>query len=520
MSYESESVFVPYRPLTFAEQKVNFPHIDSKISEYETKFKMDAKDILTQAITPLIDEFKQHIQDRNMDGVKALALPYKASYQQVVLKYLKLPYEFGKKSASSEMQVAAPATPASENDRLKMQADMIVQLHENDIIKALKLKALDVLKKIKGSEPAKFSIDYSKMSEEEYKNAIEILGRNGTRRLEATTLPASQIKYDGFTSDMFGTDPKSIAALEEIKKGIHRPVVVDANGVAIDGNHHLWAYNALGIEEIPVITVASPATTMAGGTTLTAQDAYLQRIYLQSVANEDFMYGNFNILENGYLKQALVDGRVADVLQKMEKYKIDDSLVEAYKDAIGSEKFKNYFEFDKFNRDIFSKLMGESGKTISEATIAMPTTDPFEQAMQAMANDMADTIDTITENTANLTTGMMNNQGRALAQGDNAENIHALQRSEILDGNICDFCASMDGMIVSMGDPFAEADEFHSNCRGIWVEIMKDEAELPDLSKVPDELRDAWGGTVNDLLPLKEPILSEGSLAYDYFNKK
>jgi hypothetical protein len=332
---QGEEVFQSWRPLTFAEKKVNFKLIQDRITEYENRFKGDARDHLMQSIEPLLKEFKQHLHDKNMDGVKNLVLPYKNNYALTVLKYLKLPYEFGKKTASSEMKMQAPQTPQTEADRIRMQADMVADLHENDIIKAMKLKAIDVLKRIKASEPAEFA----------------------TKR----------------------------------KKPLH----------------------------------VAPKGRPSGIT-----------------PTEEEMAAGVSIL---------------------------------------------------------------------------PKTDQFEIAMEEMAGDMADVIDTITENTANLTIGMLYNQGRSLAQDVNGDNIYALQRSEVLDADVCDFCLSMDGLILDKDDPDAQEDEYHSNCRGMWVEIMNDEAELPEITGVPEDLSNLYGG-VNDIGKMKGPILRENTPAYDYYH--
>ena len=56
------------------------------------------------------------------------------------------------------------------------------------------------------------------------------------------------------------------------------------------------------------------------------------------------------------------------------------------------------------------------------------------------------------------------------------------------------------------------------NCRGMWVEIMKEEAELPDITGVPEELAQHYGG-LNDIKKMDKPILRPDSPAYDYYQK-
>lgn len=55
-------------------------------------------------------------------------------------------------------------------------------------------------------------------------------------------------------------------------------------------------------------------------------------------------------------------------------------------------------------------------------------------------------------------------EGRWLTFDDMSEEIHALQRSELLDGKTCDMCLSLDGRVISQSDPFAQMDQAHESC--------------------------------------------------------
>ena len=98
------------------------------------------------------------------------------------------------------------------------------------------------------------------------------------------------------------------------------------------------------------------------------------------------------------------------------------------------------------------------------------------------------------------------NNGRATVFDRNADDIYALQRSELLDRATCNYCISVDGRIVEKDDPFAQNNIFHSNCRGIWVAILQDEEEKPAIGGIPKSLRDRFGDAVNDLVQPKSPL--------------
>jgi len=119
--------------------------------------------------------------------------------------------------------------------------------------------------------------------------------------------------------------------------------------------------------------------------------------------------------------------------------------------------------------------------------------------------------------TVNSTAGLIIGQGVNMGRNDvfvrNRGLIYALQRSEILDAMTCSFCLSMDGLIVEPTDAWASYDVFHSNCRGIWVEILKDEENPPAITGVPADLGDYYGGQPNSLIQPPNPIIIDSSPA-------
>ena len=135
------------------------------------------------------------------------------------------------------------------------------------------------------------------------------------------------------------------------------------------------------------------------------------------------------------------------------------------------------------------------------------------KALAKAAAAIAISSDSLLADTAAIMVSAAINQGRALVFDKYKNKIHGLQRSEILDEVTCNFCISIDGRIVEVDDPIAKGGPFHSNCRGIWVEILKDEEELPEVTGVPASIRDRVGDSVNELVQPKKPIVKKDSLA-------
>ncbi|OJW18783.1 MAG: hypothetical protein BGO51_15545 [Rhodospirillales bacterium 69-11] len=139
----------------------------------------------------------------------------------------------------------------------------------------------------------------------------------------------------------------------------------------------------------------------------------------------------------------------------------------------------------------------------TSVTVALAAADAAAQAA----------IDALTSDASAILMAGYINHGRNTVFTNNAPDIHGLQRSEILDSHTCNFCLSVDGRIVATDDSFAQNTIFHSSCRGIWVAIKNDEAELPPIGGIPKAVRDRFGDAVNDLIQPKKPMVRKDAPA-------
>jgi hypothetical protein len=93
------------------------------------------------------------------------------------------------------------------------------------------------------------------------------------------------------------------------------------------------------------------------------------------------------------------------------------------------------------------------------------------------------------------------------------DEIYAIQRSEIIDSHTCNFCLSMDGLVMAKSDKLAKIHKYHPGCRGIRVAIMSDEVNPPPIKPVPIELTNCYKGKNEELVQPKIPIIRLGSYA-------
>lgn len=159
---------------------------------------------------------------------------------------------------------------------------------------------------------------------------------------------------------------------------------------------------------------------------------------------------------------------------------------------------------NKTMSDLESQAKLEAGNAIKNET-------PPMQAAGDIDGNLDDSIDSAVDDTSGVIVGQMINRGRDDVFQTNDDKIYALQRSEVLDAVTCNFCLSMDGRVVELSDDWAKYDTFHSNCRGIWVEILNDEQDPPEIDGVPNNVSDYYGGQTNQLVQPPKPITRPGS---------
>jgi len=157
-----------------------------------------------------------------------------------------------------------------------------------------------------------------------------------------------------------------------------------------------------------------------------------------------------------------------------------------------------------------AEIVGDSKNAYVQA-LNKGTSIPVALAAADAAAQAA--IDALTSDASAILMAGYINHGRNTVFTKNGDDIHALQRSEILDTTTCNFCLSVDGRVLDKGDSFTKNTCFHSNCRGIWVAIKLDEAELPPIGGVPKAIRDRFGDAVNDLVQPKKPIVRKDAPA-------
>ena len=167
---------------------------------------------------------------------------------------------------------------------------------------------------------------------------------------------------------------------------------------------------------------------------------------------------------------------------------------------------------EKITSDLLSRAKFDVMSHIEQGT-------PLDEAMSSIEVALQDQMALAVTRVSSVVAVGGINTGRQSVFDTYPERIFALQRSEILDGRVCNFCISLDGRVVMVDDDITKQGQFHFNCRGIWVSILIDEEEKPEIGGVPSNLRERIG-TLNEFEQIPKPQPLKGSLAEDFTKKK
>jgi len=173
------------------------------------------------------------------------------------------------------------------------------------------------------------------------------------------------------------------------------------------------------------------------------------------------------------------------------------------------------------NADALTSVMANDLMKAGKMTLLLSlqqnrsTTETVRKISKAVRRE----AENIIFNTPTLTVSGAINQGRRSTFKHYEKDIYALQRSEILDEVTCNYCMSIDGRVFRKKDSFTNNDGIHSNCRGIWVSIVKEEIDKPTIGGIPKTLRERFD-TVNVFKPPKNPIIKKDSLAAEFLREK
>jgi phosphohistidine swiveling domain-containing protein len=222
------------------------------------------------------------------------------------------------------------------------------------------------------------------------------------------------------------------------------------------------------------------------------------RWQLKGVYTQMFQEEMKRMFEYGKLKASYEVGKPAPMTNsEISKYITDRAV----------------FLANRHEKQLMDKLKGAAAVAMMDPEV----TD--EQAMSGVKNGFDEFISRNVSATASLITSEEINNGRIFTFEQYKGDIYGYQWSSILDGGTCNYCMSMDGRTIGVEDKAFSSykpGDVHLGCRCIWVAIMKDEANPPPYTGIPETLRPQSQVPAWDFKDIDYPLPGSGKRQMPY----
>lgn len=131
--YFNDYEVMAWRPLTFAERRVNLLGIKNKLKQYEEDITQALDGIKTRQQEEVLKQVKEAIANNDLEALKNIDVPLLGEMLAVLLPSRKDLFEYGKRTASNELGVDVPATNDQVIDVMRTQTDTVLQDYANKL---------------------------------------------------------------------------------------------------------------------------------------------------------------------------------------------------------------------------------------------------------------------------------------------------------------------------------------------------------------------------------------------------
>ena len=640
------SEFVGWRPLTFAEKKVNLGDIQRKMNMAENELRRILKELLSKVSGDLIRQTQVVLETVNSTErrkrLNNMTVPKQKEYRQAVLKTTRESFEYGKTVSAHEMRKTPPTTPTESIQNMSRSADNLTGVMANDMMKASKLALLLALQQklvptktlknvtravkreassiffnvpaiavngaINQGRRATFTVyekDIYALQRSEVLDEMtcfpaktKIKTINGNKNIENIKIGDKVFTHKGVEKVSMIGQRKYKGQMVELKIGrkkitttAEHPFWVKSKGWVIAKDlrigdkfvnfrknkllcnfirfyHQLWNSNNIDIvfnkirvlASIPFrIFVPIRAVNLQCNPIICKKE--VNRIsansFFLNVFNFKFIQNFSNFLFNrsltpifsgaGYRAKsaefmncggsskrftALNTNRkerrtTADFRAKLNIFSTcykylstaKASLIKSFScPALETTKVISVGIGNRHLKFLFAirAYLGNMFQLISASHTTIYARSCFRRIYQFATSFAFNIFSSKFSHQLNYST--ISQVKQAIVYNLSVANDKTYFANGILVHN-CNYCMSIDKRVFKKTDPFVHNDGIHSNCRGIWVEIMETEKEKPPRDGIPKALRDNFE-TINVFKPPKNPIVKKSSPAADFLKQK
>ena len=128
--------YTSWRPLTFAEQKVNFTPLKKALDAANAKLEVQLNAITADQKADLLSQIKRAVESNDIAAIGKIRVRYTGELSSALTEVQKQMFEYGMKSAAGELKVKIPPTAAEVKGAMRVQTDKLSQKMADDLTHA------------------------------------------------------------------------------------------------------------------------------------------------------------------------------------------------------------------------------------------------------------------------------------------------------------------------------------------------------------------------------------------------
>lgn len=182
--------FTSWRPLTFAEQKVNFMSLQKALGAAAAEFEKTVDAITADQKADILAQIKRAVENNDISAIGKIKAKYTGDLSKALTDIQNQMFEIGKKSVSTEIGVKVPPTAREVAGALRVQNDALINKYIGDMETAASSAVTQVAAKRGGSitstgtsEAVNAASDSIEKAMQQGKAALKTLSLIGTLNL-------------------------------------------------------------------------------------------------------------------------------------------------------------------------------------------------------------------------------------------------------------------------------------------------------------------------------------------------
>ena len=199
-----ENTYESWRPLTFAEQKIDFNSINKVVNKFKGALNIEIDTITADQKADLLKQVQRAVEKNDIVSIGTLRAKYTGDLSSALTNVQKEMFEAGKISASTEMNVRVAGTAREVMGALKVGNDKLVQKMTSDMESAASLAVSQTIARKGGSISGTGTAEAVNAASQAIDKVLESKGRLNTLTLMGSLNLGRASVFERYPEKVYG----------------------------------------------------------------------------------------------------------------------------------------------------------------------------------------------------------------------------------------------------------------------------------------------------------------------------